>query len=256
MNAFDQLDRPPRRVLTIFFLIDTSGSMYGTKIAAVNTALQETIPIIAEISNTNPDAEIKIAAMDFSTDCQWMYDEPQSAEGFQWLTIEASGLTQLGAACEELNNKLSHSHGFMNEASGSYAPVIILLSDGEPTDNYEYGLARLKQNNWYKAAAAKLAIAIGDDANKNVLTDFTGGNSECVMTVHNIPQLKSLIRTVSVTASKVASKGASVGLGAPDTKAEEVQQQIQEAIDDDPTLKGIDKGNSTDNAGTDDWTGW
>lgn len=255
MSAFDEIERPPRRVLTIFFLIDTSGSMYGTKIAAVNTALQETIPIIAEISDNNPDAEIKIAAMEFSTDCQWMYDTPQMAEGFQWRTMEANGLTQLGLACEELNNKLSHSHGFMSEATGSYAPVIIFLSDGEPTDNYKYGLEKLKQNNWYKAAAARLAIAIGDDANKQVLTEVTG-NVECVMTVHNIPQLKSLIRTVSVTASKVASQGASVGLGSPETKAEDVLKQIQTQIDDDDTLKGIDQGDSNDNAGTDDWTGW
>ncbi len=255
MSAFDEIERPPRRVLTIFFLIDTSGSMYGTKIAAVNTALQETIPIIAEISDSNPDAEIKIAAMEFSTDCQWMYDTPQLAEGFQWRTMEADGLTQLGLACEELNNKLSHSHGFMSEAAGSFAPVIIFMSDGVPTDNYQYGLDKLKQNNWYKAAAARLAIAIGDDANKQVLSEVTG-NVECVLTVHNIPQLKSLIRTVSVTASRVASKGASVGLGSPESKADEILDGIKSDIDNDETLKGIDQGDSNDNEGTDDWTGW
>ena len=57
-----------------------------------------------------------------------------------------------------------------------------LLSDGEPTDNYKHGLEKLKQNNWFKKAI-KVAVAIGEDANKAVLAEFTG-NKEAVLTVH------------------------------------------------------------------------
>lgn len=60
---------------------------------------------------------------------------------------------------------------------------------------------------------------------------------------------------VSVTASRVNSKNTSAGKDAPD-KATETVNTIQTDIANDPTLKGIDVGNSTSNAGTDDWAGW
>lgn len=254
MSAFDVVDEVPRKVLTLFYLVDTSGSMAGAKIASLNTAIQETMPIIDEISEQNADAKIKVAVLEFSSGCDWMYPSPQEVKDFQWRDLEASGLTSLGEAYEELNRQLSHTHGFMQEATGAFAPAIILMSDGAPTDDAARGLEKLKSNNWFKAAI-KVAIAIGDDANKSVLEEFAG-NSEAVLTVHNIDQLKKIIRYVSVTASKVASKSASVGKDAPETKNEENIQNLQEAIQNDPTLSGVDTGNSTANAGTDDWTGW
>ena len=59
--------------------------------------------------------------------------------------MDANGVTDLGEACIQLNEKLSRN-AFMSDATGSFAPAIFLLSDGEPTDNYKYGLKKLKQN--------------------------------------------------------------------------------------------------------------
>ena len=256
MSRLDQTEEIPRRVLTLYYLIDTSGSMYGEKIASLNVAIRETLPMISEISANNSDAKIKVAAMDFATVNQWMHPTPVESEDFQWRDLEADGLTNLGEAYQELNNKLSRRKGFMNGASGSYAPAIILMSDGGPTDDAEHGLEKLKTNPWFKAAI-KVAIAIGDDANTEVLAKFTG-NSEAVLRVHNIDQLKQIIRLVSVTASRVASKSTSVGSDAPGTKNEETLTAIKNAIEKDPTLGGLDVGDSDTNAGTDDWgaAGW
>lgn len=60
---------------------------------------------------------------------------------------------------------------------------------------------------------------------------------------------------VSVTASRVNSKNASAGKDAPD-KSTETITNIQSDIDNDPTLKGVDVGTSTQNKGTDVWEGW
>ena len=40
MSAFDNVDVVPRRTMTLFFVVDTSGSMTGEKIASVNTAVR------------------------------------------------------------------------------------------------------------------------------------------------------------------------------------------------------------------------
>lgn len=254
-DPFDIIDEVPRKVMTMFYLVDTSGSMSGAKIGALNTAVRETLPIVEEISNNNSDSKIKIAVLEFSSGCEWMYPAPEDVKGFEWRDLQAGGLTSLGEAYETLNQKLSQSHGFMQEATSSFAPVILLLSDGVPTDDAKRGLEKLKTNNWFNAAT-KVAIAIGDETNvcKQTFVDFTG-NDEAVFTVHNIDQLKKIIRMVSVTASRVNSKTGSVGADAP-SKEKEATEAINKAINDDPTLKGIDVGTSTNNAGTDIWNGW
>lgn len=228
MSLLDDVVSVPRRTMTLFFLIDTSGSMMGNKIGAVNDAVVNVLPMLDDISKSNPDAEIKVAALEFSNGINWLYDEPKSSSDFVWQDVQASGLTSLGAACTELNSKLSRN-GFMQSASGSFAPAIILLSDGGPTDDFQAGLAKLKSNNWFKAAI-KIAIAIGDDADKDVLKDFTG-SIEAVFTVHNIDALKQVIRVVAVTSSQIGSKSSTAG----DTSKQE--QVIKDVTD---TVKDID----------------
>ena len=224
MSLYDDVVEVPRRTMVLFFLVDTSGSMYGTKIGTVNTAIEEIIPELKDLSENNADAEIKIATLAFSTGAKWINSQPISAENFKWDHLEAMGSTDLGEACKQLNEKLS-KNAFMSEATGSFAPAIFLLSDGDPTDNYKYGLDKLKENNWYKKAI-KVAIVIGDDVNKDVLEEFTG-NKEAVITVHTPEILKKWIQFVSVRASEIGSKSASAGVGAV-SKQEEFINEIKE----------------------------
>ncbi len=250
------IDQLPRKTLTIFFLIDTSGSMFGGKISSLNVAIRETLPLLTQISQDNSDTELKIAALQFASGCDWMYPRPLPAEDFEWHDLDADGLTSLGAAYQELSKQLSHTTGFMQEANASCAPVMILFTDGVPTDDAKHGLEKLKENRWFNSAI-KIAVAIGDDANKDVLKEFVNNNSEAVLTVHNVADLKKMIYLVSVTASQVASKGVSVGIDAPESRQEEVMQDIKNAIKKDSSLTKIDVGaDAEENKGTDDWTNW
>ena len=250
------VDKLPRKTLTVFFLIDTSGSMAGGKISSLNVAIRDTLPMLEQISSENTDTEIKIAALQFASGCDWMYPRPLPVEDFEWNDLEATGLTSLGAAYQELQKKLSQTSGFMQEANASCTPVMILFSDGVPTDDAKHGLDHLKENNWYKAAI-KISVAIGDDTNKDVLKEFANNNGEAVLTVHNINDLKKMIYLVSVTASQVASKGVSIGLDAPESRQEEVMQDIKKAIKKDSSLTKVDVGADVeDNKGSDDWTNW
>jgi uncharacterized protein YegL len=217
--------------------------MEGNKIGAVNDAVSNVLPMLNEISDENPDAEIKVAALEFSSGCNWLYTEPKLASDFLWQDVKAGGLTSLGAACAELSSKLSRS-GYMVSASGSFAPAIILLSDGGPTDDYQSGLSKLKSNNWFKAAI-KIAIAIGDDADKDVLKDFTG-NSEAVITVHNIEALKQIIRIVAVTSSQIGSKSSSAG---DSTKQDQVVEEVKDAVE---NVNGAEVATKVDSSSYDD----
>ena len=232
MGIYDDVVEVPRRTMVLFFMVDTSGSMSGEKIGRVNTAIDEIVPEIKRISEENADAQIKVATLEFSTGARWMCDKPVSAEDFRWSFLEADGLTDLGEACQQLNEKLSRNE-FMSEATGSFAPAIFLLSDGEPTDNYQHGLQKLKENNWFKKAI-KVAIAIGDDANTSILAEFTG-NKEAVITVHSPEALAKWIKFGSVRASEIGSKSSNIGntaggntVAAVNSKQDEFGKAIEE----------------------------
>ena len=241
MGMFDDIDGIVKRQMVLFFVVDTSGSMQGTKIGAVNTAIREVLPELKDAGGA--DIDLKVACLTFSSGCQWMYPTPIASDSFQWTTVDADGVTDLGAACRELNDKLS-KNGFLKAPSGSVAPVIFLLSDGEPTDDFESGINLLQQNNWFKHGI-KVAVAIGDDANKDVLAKFTG-NIEAVITVHTPEALRKWIRKVSITSSQIGSRSQPVSDGQFPSKQDTMIDEIKDIQQEEPDLS------STSTSG-DDW---
>ena len=241
MGMFDDIDGIVKRQMVLFFVVDTSGSMQGTKIGAVNTAIREVLPELKDAGGA--DIDLKVACLTFSSGCQWMYPTPIASDSFQWTTVDADGVTDLGAACRELNDKLS-KNGFLKAPSGSVAPVIFLLSDGEPTDDFESGINLLQQNNWFKHGI-KVAVAIGDDANKDVLAKLTG-NIEAVITVHTPEALRKWIRKVSITSSQIGSRSQPVSDGQLPSKQDTMIDEIKDIQQEEPDLS------STSTSG-DDW---
>ena len=192
-----------RCMCPVIFLVDTSGSMDGAPIGAVNSAIEGVLPELCAMNDENADAEINVAIMSFSGGADWVTGEkllpPQNVA---WNGLDAVGPTEMGVAFRELGKKLSIETGFMRRASGSVAPVLFLLSDGAPTDDYKPALAKLKENNWYKVAV-RVAIGYGE-ADDNILAEFTG-NRETVLHTNSPEDLKKMIRFVSITSSMVAS---------------------------------------------------
>ncbi len=199
-----EITAPIRKVMTLFLLVDTSGSMIGDKIQAVKSAIEEVKVQLADLSKKNDDAEIRFAVMSFGKEVNWLTPKPAAPESIDVSGIIAveKALTPMGAACAELESKLSRSE-FLEDV-GNYPPVTILLSDGFPTDNFTSGLNTLKQNNWFKRAI-KVAFAIGAEADRDILTQFTG-SSETVIGVNDAATLKALLEKVSVITSDFQSK--------------------------------------------------
>ena len=193
---------PAKKSMTIFFLIDVSGSMKGTKIGSLNSTMEELLPSLIGVGEASTD--VKIAIMKFSTDVEWVTPEPVRIEEYQyWNRLEAEGLTFMGDAFLELSRKLSRS-SFLNSPSISFAPVIFLLSDGSPNDDWKKGLETLKQNKWF-LHGLKIALGIGSKVNMDVLRAFTG-NDELAVQAKNAEQLRELIKLLAVTSSQIGSR--------------------------------------------------
>ena len=206
-----------RRVCPVFFLLDCSGSMSGLPIGAVNSAMEDILPKLAEMNANNPDAEMKVAILKFGSDksdydiAEWVTgdDGLVDLEDYRWEKyLEANGSTPMGEAFGKLNKALSVKDGFMKRASGSVAPVLFLLSDGRPTDEalVEVNLQKLQQNNWYKLAV-RVAGGYGD-YDRDTLVKFTQ-NEETVLETNDPNVLAKKIKFVVVRSSMVASRGSS-----------------------------------------------
>lgn len=236
----------PRKTVMLFFIIDTSGSMSGSRIGSVNSAVEETLEILRQMNEDSADAEIEIAILEFSSGANWLTPNgPVKVDNYYWSGLDADGLTSMGEAFRMLEEKLHKSSGFMQRASGSYAPVLFLMSDGEPTDNYQASLNKLRQNGWFKSST-KVALAIGDDANDHVLEEFTG-SKEAVVRISNSnagSKLAKMIQFIAVTSSQVASTPAEAG---EMTKQEQLEEAIQSAVNDD------DDWDMGDSSGGDDF---
>ena len=197
-----------RKLLPIIYVLDTSGSMSGDRIAAVNSAMNETMEVLKDVSKNNPTAELKIGVLQFASVASWITDKGLVfMDDFYWNDLKAGGLTDLGVALEELDKKLSRS-AFLNSSVGYKVPVIIFMSDGGPTDDYEAALKKVNASNRWFRAAVKIAIAVGDGADREVLAKIVG-NPEAVIRVDDLETLKKLIRVVSVTAFVLGSQSRS-----------------------------------------------
>jgi uncharacterized protein YegL len=152
-------------------------------------------------------------------------------ESFAWSNLSAEGVTDLGSALKELGDKMSRN-SFLKAPSASVAPVIMLLSDGQPTDDYQSALALLKNNNWFKSAV-KVAIAIGGDADQDVLAEFTG-DINTVIAVYTPEVLRTMIKKVSVTSSQIGSRSQPLQDGEVVTKQESIAEEIQHIVRTDP----------------------
>ncbi|MBR3268796.1 MAG: VWA domain-containing protein [Oscillospiraceae bacterium] len=223
-----------KKSLVIFFLIDTSGSMKGKKMGELNTVMEELIPEIRRVGEA--DTDVKIAVLTFGTQVRWMYSEPIPIEDFEWARLRADGVTSMGEAFKELSARMSRN-SFLNSPSLSFAPVIFLMTDGYPSDDYKSALAELQQNSWYKFGL-KAALGIGSEANDDMLAEFTG-TPDTVVHAYSGGQLAQMIKIIAVTSAQIGSKSMTLSddtnheLSAEEVRAAKQKllgQQIQDSM--------------------------
>jgi uncharacterized protein YegL len=222
-GIYDDVKGITRKQMVLFFLIDTSSSMANSKISSVNTAIREVIPELRDIGGA--DVDLRIAVLEFSSGFQWQNPSgPVAVDKFSWSNLSADGVTDMGTAFLELNNKLSRN-SFLKAPSASFAPVIILLSDGMPVDDWQSGLTALKADNWFKAAV-KAALAIGSDAEFDVLSEFTG-DTNTVIRVNNPGVLRTMIKKVSITSSQIGTRTQRLQGGEVESRQDELGKALE-----------------------------
>jgi uncharacterized protein YegL len=198
------------RPLHFIFIADCSGSMAGDKVQALNHAIREAIPHMREVAKGNPNAEVLVRSVKFSVGAQWHQSQPTNVETFEWKDLSAGGMTDMGQALSLVAGTLKTPP--MPERA--LPPVLVLVSDGEPTDDFDSGLRALMAEPWGKKAV-RLGIAIGEGARVEVLQRFIGHNEIQPLQANNAEQLVRFIRWASTAVLQAASAPASQTQAAP-----------------------------------------
>lgn len=196
-----------KRNLHFFWLVDYSGSMEGSKIATLNQAIKQAIPVVRDALKNFPQVNIVMSAIKFSTHAEWhVGPDPVPIDDFFWPDLSASELTATAKAINLLSERLD----LEKMGRRAYPPVCILLSDGYCTDSdeeYDAAIEKINKMPWGKKAV-RLVIAIGNesDYDEDQLLKFTNHKEVGVLKAHSPEALVQYIKWASTTASLSSSQ--------------------------------------------------
>ena len=205
------------RRLPVYFLLDTSGSMYGEPIQALNNALSGMISSLRQ----DPLAldSLWLSIITFNREVKEICPLTELAM-FQLPEIDCpqSGPTHTGQALELLYEKVQKEVVRGNEEQkGDWKPLLFLFTDGKPSDIqlYEEVAPKIKSLN-FGAIVACAAGNLADDSKLKLLT-----NDVVHLDNADSATLKQFFKWVSETieqGNKSQGTGETVALPPPPTE--------------------------------------
>jgi uncharacterized protein YegL len=198
------------RPLHFFWICDCSGSMQADgKIQALNNAIKEALPHMQHAAEENPNAQVFVRAVRFSDGAQWHVAQPTPVADFRWIDLKAGGMTDMGKALRMVAEQLR----IPPMSDRALPPILVLVSDGQPTDDYANAVAELLDLPWGKRAV-RIAVGIGDDADQDALRVFVANPEIPVLQANSAERLVNCIKWASTAVLKAASAPASRHAGA------------------------------------------
>ena len=159
------------RRLPVYLLIDTSGSMRGESIHAVNVGVQAMLSALRQ----DPYAleSVHISIITFDNEAR-EHTKLSALENFQFtdIVVPSAGGTFTGAALECLvacvDRDVRRSDG---DKKGDWRPLVFLMTDGTPSDAWAYGEAIKEVKK--RAFGSIIACAVGPKARHEHLKQLT-----------------------------------------------------------------------------------
>lgn len=197
MSKLKEFTASTARPLPVFLLADVSGSMSTNgKIDALNDAVQEMFESFGGEDDSR--AEIHVAVVTFGQGGAKLHQPLTPASKVQWAQMAAAGNTPMGAALDLATGLIEDR---AQVPSRAYRPTLILVSDGQPTDEWQSPLKRLLESE-RASKAARFAMAIGDDADTAMLASFLATPDARVYRAHEARQIKQFFRWVTMSVAQ------------------------------------------------------
>ena len=189
-----------RRQLQVVLMLDCSGSMRGDRIASLSYALRTALPDLKEAAVDNPEVDVRVRVLAFGSAPHWLTTGAVPVDDLVWPDLHADGHTAMGAALKMVADTLAEDAA----ATRQLPPVLVLASDGYPTDDIIAGIRALMATP-EGAAATRIAIAIGSDAGMAILNKFIANPALPPLRASNATELADYIRWATTAPVKLAS---------------------------------------------------
>ncbi len=195
------------RRLPVYILADTSGSMDGDKIQAVNQGLRDLKTELVADAGASESAFVSVIT--FDSDARQVTPLVE-IQAFQAPTLAAGGLTELGKGLRTLGAAMKSEVRFtaIGDEPADWRPLVFLYTDGAPTDNtWPTAIEELRKRYSFNM----IALAVGAGADIGVLNTLTNQVMQCT---DSAQEIKKYIAFVTASIKQVSASTQSAG-GAP-----------------------------------------
>ena len=195
------------RKLPVYLVLDTSGSMMGEAIEAVKNGIQILVSALRQDPYALETAHLSVITFDSTARQAVPLSELTS---FNIPDIQAGGSTALGAALELLAERAdSEVTKTTADTKGDWKPMVFLMTDGGPTDDWRKGLEKFKKGKF----GVVVACAAGPGADATCLQEIT--DNVVTLDTADTASLRAFFKWVSASIStgsqKVDAGGKEVG---------------------------------------------
>ena len=186
---------PKAKPVPVILLLDISGSMESEgKIHSLNDAVSDMLNVFQDTESG--ETEIWVSIITFGAQVE-LHQPLISAGDIRWQDLSAGGMTPLGVALKMAKAMIEDKDVVPSRA---YRPTVVLVSDGQPSDDWE-GPLNAFVNDGRSAKCDRMAMAIGAGADEAVLGKFIEGTANVLFYSENAKQLRDFFKfvTMSVT---------------------------------------------------------
>lgn len=165
-NTLDVTNPAPR--CPVILLLDTSGSMAGQPICELREGFKQFLNETSDDETASMSVELEVIT--FGGDAEIVSSfAPVNLINDNQPELNATGNTPLGEALELASRELRERRKlYKSKGISSYKPWIVLMTDGEPNDDWEES-ARAMRTMGEERKLQYIGIGIGDSANFDTL---------------------------------------------------------------------------------------
>ncbi|MDO5519823.1 MAG: VWA domain-containing protein [bacterium] len=191
---------PEAKKLPVILLLDVSGSMSGAKIDSLYDATIDMIETFVTAQAKEQIIDVAIITFGDKVELHTRYTHVKDLQAKGISKFKASGMTPMGTALRMAKDMIDDKQ---ETPSRIYRPAVVLVSDGAPNDDWKGAMNKFITDG-RSAKCQRFAVAIGNDADRDVLEKFTQ-DPNTVLFAEDSRDIAEQFKTISMSVSTRAT---------------------------------------------------